>query len=124
MTQWQQHFVQIIDQPHPNLRMDPHWVEFYLYKVRITPGAVVDFQVRITNHEATVRNFTLRFRTISGVQLDPLEVNIAAPPNQVTVVAVTARFPTTFVTHSLPIVADVTWHGRHLGEMVEAIAYW
>jgi len=48
MNKWQRNFVQIIDQPHPNLGMDPHWIEFYPYKVRIQPGTVVDFQLRIT----------------------------------------------------------------------------
>jgi len=33
-------------------------------------------------------------------------------------------FPAVFSTHSLPALADVTWNGRHLGEIAEAIAYW
>jgi glyoxylase-like metal-dependent hydrolase (beta-lactamase superfamily II) len=124
MMQWQQHFVQILDQPHPNLGMDPHWIEFYPYKVRVEPGAIVDFQVRITNHEAATRTCRLRFRSVAGVQLDPGEVQVDALPGQVTTVVVTVRFPTTFTTHSLPVVADVTWDGRRLGEMAEAIGYW
>ena len=39
-------------------------------------------------------------------------------------VVVRARMPQIFGTHSLPIVADVTWDGRRLGEVAEAIAYW
>ncbi|MFN0170883.1 MAG: hypothetical protein ACKV22_31075 [Bryobacteraceae bacterium] len=34
------------------------------------------------------------------------------------------RFPARFSTHSVPVLADVTWNGRHLGEIAEAIAYW
>ncbi|MCE7983366.1 MAG: hypothetical protein DYG89_19505 [Caldilinea sp. CFX5] len=124
MAQWQQHFVTILDQPHPNLGMDPHWIEFYPYKVRVTPGEVVDFQVRITNHETAQRHCMLRFRSVAGVQLEPAEVQVDAPAGQVTTVAVTARFPTSFTTHSLPVVADVTWDGRRLGEVAEAIGYW
>ena len=43
---------------------------------------------------------------------------------QVGEVAVRVRMPQTFATHSLPIVADVTWDGQRLGEVAEAIAYW
>ncbi|MEZ4864600.1 MAG: MBL fold metallo-hydrolase [Caldilineaceae bacterium] len=124
MDQWQQHFLQIIDQPHPNLGMDPHWVEFYPYKVRIAPGAVVDFQVRITNHEPAARPCTLRFRAVAGVRVEPPEVNVTALANQVTTVAVKVYFPHTFTTHSLPVVADVTWGDQRLGEIAEAIGYW
>lgn len=124
MAQWQQHFVQILDQPHPNLGMDPHWVEFYPYKVRIAPGAVVEFQVRLTNHEAESHQCTLRFRSVEGVQVEPAEINIEALAGQVTMVVITVHFPTMFMTHALPIVADVTWDGRLLGEIAEAIAYW
>jgi hypothetical protein len=124
MMQWQQHFVQILDQPHPNLGMDPHWIEFYPYKVRVEPGAIVDFQVRITNHEAATRTCRLRFRSVAGVQLDPAELQVDSPPGQVTTVDVTARFPATFTTHSLPIVADVIWDNKRLGEVAEAIGYW
>ncbi len=124
MAQWQGNFTQILDQPHPNLGMDPHWVEFYPYKVRIQPGAVVDFQVRITNHEAEPRTCALRFRAVDGVCIEPAAVTIDAAPGQVTSVGLTAHFPTAFTTHSLPIVADVTWGGRVLGEIAEAIAYW
>jgi hypothetical protein len=49
---------------------------------------------------------------------------VDAPPRQVTSVAITAHFPAAFTTHALPIVADVTWDGRALGEMAEVIAHW
>ena len=39
-------------------------------------------------------------------------------------ITVRVRMPQTFSTHSLPIVADVTWDGQRLGEVAEAIAYW
>jgi len=31
--------------------------------------------------------------------------------------------PDGFRTHSLPVPADVTWNGRRLGEIAEAVAY-
>lgn len=124
MAQWQQHFIQILDQPHPNLGMDPHWVEFYPYKVRVQPGDIVAFQVRITNHELVPRHCVLRFRSVAGVQIEPATVAVDAPAEQVTAVALTVHFPTIFTTHSLPVVVDVTWDGRRLGEIAEAIGYW
>ncbi|MFN8489576.1 MAG: MBL fold metallo-hydrolase [Caldilineaceae bacterium] len=124
MDQWQQHFVRILAQPHPNLGMDPRWIEFYPYKVRIRPGDTVTFQIKITNHESETRACVLRLRSVDGVRLEPAEITVDAPPSQVTSVAVTAQFPATFTTHALPIVADVTWSGRVLGEVAEAIGYW
>jgi len=35
-----------------------------------------------------------------------------------------STFPKRFDTHTLPIVADVTWNGQPLGEIAEAVAYW
>jgi len=104
--------------------MDPRWIEFYPYKVRIRPGATVDFQIKITNHESEVRPCTLRLRSVTGVRLEPTEITVDVPPGQVTSVAVTAQFPTVFTTHALPIVADVVWGVRVLGEVAEAIGYW
>ena len=124
MTKWQTDFTQILAQPHPNLGMDPHWIEFYPYKVRVQPGASVTFQLRITNHEAAPRNCALHFRSVAGVQLDPESATVIAAPGQVTTVSVSAHFPTTFTTHALPVLADVTWHGQRLGEIAEAIGYW
>lgn len=124
MEQWQQHFVRILDQPHPNLGMDSRWIEFYPYKVRIRPGDRVEFQIKITNHESETRPCVLRLRSVAGVRLEPAQITLDAPPGQVTSVAVTAQFPATFTTHALPIVADVTWGGRVLGEVAEAIGYW
>lgn len=124
MNQWQQHFTQIIAQPHPNLGMDPHWIEFYPYKVRVRPGDQVSFQLRITNHEPVARNCTLHFQAVAGVTIAPETVNVDAPPGQVTTVELLVTFPATFTTHSLPVVVDVTWAGKRLGQIAEAIAYW
>lgn len=124
MERWSQLFEGIIDQPHANLGMDPHWVEFYPYKVRIEPGAAVDFEVRVLNHESETRRCALRFKATDGVQLSQEEVEIAVVPGVTECYKITARFPQQFITHSLTLTADVTWDGRHLGEIAEAIAYW
>ena len=104
--------------------MDPHWVEFYPYKVRIQPGETVTFNLNITNHEAEARTCALRFRSVDGVQFSPATIDLQVAGNTNTTYQVEATFPEQFTTHSLPIVADVTWNGAHLGEIAEAIAYW
>ena len=124
MNRWQGLFTQILDQPHPNMGMDPHWVEFYPYKIRIRPGETVTFEIKITNHEAETRACKLRFRSVEGVELSPNEIDLQVPGGTDTRCRIEATFPTAFTTHALPIVADVTWNGRHLGEIAEAIAYW
>ena len=50
MEEWQGIFTKILDQPHPNLGMDPRWVEFSPYTVRIAPREKVDFVLRVINH--------------------------------------------------------------------------
>lgn len=124
MDRWQGLFSQILDQPHPDLGMDPHWVEFYPYKIRIRPGDSVTFTVTVANHELEARVAGLRFRSVAGVRLEPVAVELQVPARAQERCQVKATFPETFTTHSLPILADVTWNGRPLGEMAEAIAYW
>lgn len=128
MQEWQTLFVEMLDQPHPNLGMDPRWVEFYPYKVRIRPGETRRFQLRVINHETVEARFSAQLRSVEGVQLQPTHVDALIAPGAQLAFEVTATFPDTFVTHSLPILADVTWAGgdgeRRLGEIAEAVAYW
>jgi hypothetical protein len=104
--------------------MDPRWVEFYPYKVRVRPGGVVIFKVSITNYEVESRSGRLRFRSVEGVNLSPQDIDFTVDGRATIDSKTKATFPKTFTTHSIPILADVTWNGRHLGEIAEAIAYW
>ncbi|MDA0747236.1 MAG: MBL fold metallo-hydrolase [bacterium] len=124
MDRWQALFTQILDQPHADMGMDPHWVEFYPYKVRIQPGETVRYTVTVRNYEEDVRVCALRFRSVEGVGLEPQEVEMRVRGGESSQCEVEARFPEAFKTHSLPVVADVTWNGQALGEIAEAIAYW
>jgi hypothetical protein len=51
-------------------------------------------------------------------------ISATVAPGEVAKIEVVAEFPRRFTTHSLTIVADVTWAGRRLGEIAETIAYW
>ena len=82
------------------------------------------FNINITNHEAEARTCTLRFRSVDGVQLSPTAIDLQVSEGTKTTCQVEATFPERFTTHALPIVADVTWNGTHLGEIAEAVAYW
>ncbi|MDP7238364.1 MAG: MBL fold metallo-hydrolase [Candidatus Latescibacteria bacterium] len=124
MDRWAAIFTDIIDQPHPNLGMDPHWVEIYPYKVRIVPGDTVTFEVKIKNHEPESRSCHIVFRSVASVVLTPDEVHLEVPGDGRTSCKVTADFPCQFTTHALPVLADVTWNGKPLGEIAEAIGYW
>ena len=124
MDRWQELFTGIIDQPHPDMGMDPRWIEFYPYKVRIRPGEEVLFEVRVTNHETQSRKCSLSFRSVEGVELQPANIDVDVQERGVATCKLRARFPTSFKTHSLAVVADVTWNGQHLGEVAEAVAYW
>ena len=124
MDRWQDLVTRIIDQPHPNLGMDPSWVEFYPHKVRIRPGGTVMFTIRITNHESESRICELRFRSVEGVELTPDEVTVEVAGAGRMSCQVSVSFPEVFKTHALPVLADVTWNGRALGELAEGIAWW
>ena len=124
MGEWQELFTEVLDQPHPNFGMDPRWVEFHPYKVRIQPGAVVSFKVIVTNHETDRRRCKLTFRSLEDVKLDPLEMELEIEGRGTAFCELIARFPDRFTTHSLPLVANVTWNGHNLGEIAEAVAYW
>ena len=124
MDRWTTLFTTIIDQPHANLGMDPHWVEIHPYKVRISPGDTVTFNLRITNHENENRSFNIRFRSVGHVSINPETIQQTIPAKSRKQYQFTATFPTEFTTHALPIFADVTWNGKRLGEISEAIGFW
>ena len=124
MDRWQELFTDIVEAPHPNMALDPHWIEFRPYKVRVAPGAEVEFQLCITNHDDSERRCALHLRSVEGVEIEAAERTLVLAGGQVHEITVRVRLPQTFSTHSLPIVADVTWDGQRLGEVAEAIAYW
>jgi hypothetical protein len=66
----------------------------------------------------------LLLRSVEGVEIEAAERALVLAGGQVHKITVRVRLPQTFSTHSLPIVADVTWDGQRLGEVAEAIAYW
>ena len=124
MDCWQALFTEITVAPHTDMAMDPHWIEFRPYKIRIGPGDQVCLRLCIKNYFAEAKTCRLRFRSIKGAVLDPLEYELVIPAAQTQEIEVRARFPESFATHSLPVFADVTWDGQRLGEVAEAIAYW
>jgi hypothetical protein len=68
--------------------------------------------------------FYAHLRSVEGVQLQPSSVETVIAPDAHLEIEIEATFPDTFVTHSLTILADVTWNDRRLGEIAEAIAFW
>ena len=124
MDRWDELFTGIIDQPTADMGMDPHWVEFSPYKVRVKAGDEVEFQVRVKNHEQQASTALLRYRASGGAEVRPLEDRVELAAGVTAVVSVAVRIPDTFSTHSLTIVADLIWNDRPLGEFAEAIAYW
>lgn len=124
MNSWQTQFTNIIDQSNPNLGMDPHWVRFSPFKVMITPGKKVCYTVTVTNHEIESRSCRIRFRSVEGVLVTPEEIVIEIDGGATSRTELLAQYPMEFKTHSLPILADVTWGEDSLGEIAEAIAYW
>jgi hypothetical protein len=79
--------------------------------------------LRVVNHEGADRYFSAQLHSVEGVTLQPQSVDTMIAAGGKLEVEIEARFPNTFVTHSLPILADVTWNGKRLGEIAEAIAY-
>jgi hypothetical protein len=85
---------------------------------------MVVFQIKVTNHEPRESQCAIAFRSLEGVRLSPDAVEFCIPAHGNACRSLTAQFPAIFVTHSLPVLADVTWNGKYLGEIAEAIAYW
>lgn len=124
MERWEELFTEILDQPNPDMGMDPNWIEFYPYKVRVRPGDSVVFQVKVINYEAELRECTLQFRSVEGTKFYPRDFQFQVDARSGKTLNVRVEFPAEFKRHALPVLADVTWNGRHLGEIAEAIAYW
>jgi hypothetical protein len=124
MDEWHTMWVRTIGQPHPDMGLDPRWVEFYPYKIKVEPRQTVHFQVRITNYHDTQSRCHLRFDSIEGVEIDPPEFELKIPARALGMVEIDVSVPGTFHTHSIPVVADVTWNDRRLGPIAESIMYW
>ena len=124
MNEWQTTWTRILGQPHPDMGLDPRWVEFYPYKVKARPGDRVRFQVRITNYHDTPSHCVLRFTSVEGVSILPPEIDFNVPPRALGTANVEVSLPDGFSTHSLPIVADVTWNDRRLGPIAEGLITW
>lgn len=124
MDRWTELFTDIIDQPHPNLGMDPHWVEFYPFKLRVKPGETVPLEVRVRNHEVEMREGSITFDAAEGVRVSPESMDISVEANETKAFKIEAMMPDTRQSHSWTIVADVTWNGKHLGGIAEAVCYW
>ena len=124
MDDWQKTWARTLGQPHPDMGLDPRWVEFYPYKVRSRPGQRVRFQIKVTNYHDTPSHCHLCFGSVDGVGIDPSEIDLNIPPRVLGKTEIEVSLPDVFHTHSLPIVADVTWNGRRLGPIAEGIIYW
>ena len=124
MDRWAELFTGMIEQPTADMGMDPHWVEFNPYKVRVGAGDVVEFRVRVKNHETRASSAVLCYRGSGGAKLEPDQDRLELEAGASAVSRVTVQIPTTISTHSFTIVADVTWNDRSLGEIAEAVAYW
>ncbi|HJN30630.1 MAG TPA: MBL fold metallo-hydrolase [Candidatus Latescibacteria bacterium] len=124
MDRWAELFEGLIDQPHPNMGMDPHWVEFYPYKTRVQPGDELALQVKIRNHEEAERECRLALRATGGATVSPEVLELKVAPSQDGQADVVMKIPEERSVHAWTIVADVTWNGHPLGELAEAIAWW
>ena len=124
MERWQRLFTDIVAAPHPDMALDPHWIEFRPYKVQVVPGEEIEFRLYIKNHATGEKRCGLRLYSVEGVVIETAVEELVVAGGEVGEVVVRARMPQTFATHSLPLVADVTWDGQRLGEVAEAIAYW
>jgi hypothetical protein len=124
MEEWDESFRAILAQPNPSMGLDPRWVEIYPYRVRVAPGESRRFQIRITNHEDRTSTCSIRFRLPGGSRVEPGQMQLDIRPGEVVSRQVEVSFPSQFESHSLTLLADITWNGRHLGEIAEAIGYW
>ena len=124
MKEWQQIFNSILATPCPDMGMDARWVEFYPYKVKVKPDDRITFTVTVTNYLNSQALCLLSFRSLNGIEMEPKCVSLTLEAGARGSVKTEVCFPSRFTTHSMPILADVTWNGRHLGEIAEAITYW
>lgn len=124
MDRWTELWTETLDQPHPNLGMDPHWVEFYPFKVRAKPGAGVTFEIRVRNHEDERRTGVIVLSATGGATVDPERIDLDIDAGDTTSYSLQIQTPDAVSTHSWTVLADVTWNGSHLGRVAEGIVYW
>lgn len=124
MDRWAELFEAILDQPHPDMGMDPHWVQFYPYKVRVTPGDSTMLEIRVRNHETEVRQVRLGVRASGAATVTPEAIKLTVGARQDATATVTLSTPEQPDVHAWTVVADVNWDDRPYGEIAEAIVWW
>lgn len=124
MDRWAELFEEIIAQPCADMGMDPHWIEFYPYKVQARPGEEVEMEVRVRNHEEEERACILRFRASGGARVEPVEERLELAAGEDGACRVRLTLPEKREVHAWTVAADVKWDGKALGEIAEGIVYW
>ncbi len=104
---------------NPNYGIDEQWSVFYPYGVKCRPRATIDLQVRITNHSAIPRTFSIRPHASGGTRVLSFGKEIQLLPRATGTLPVQVRVPANAGNYL--ITADVQTKGMDFQRWTEAL---
>ncbi len=105
---------------HPNYALDAHWIRCDPYEQSARPGDVITVQARVTNHSAEARDVRVQLRTPDGWGA-PSAARATIPAKSEGAVPFRVTAPADAAPRRHVVTADITYHGRPLGPIREAI---
>ncbi len=105
---------------HPNYALDAHWIRCDPYEQSARPGDVVTVRACVTNHTDAPRAVRVALETPDG-WVTPREAAATIPAKSDGAVPFRVAAPPGAAPGRYVLPADVTYHGRPLGPIREAI---
>jgi glyoxylase-like metal-dependent hydrolase (beta-lactamase superfamily II) len=109
---------------HPNYALDAHWVRCDPYEQRARAGSVVTVRARVTNHSAAAHVILVELEAPVGSSAGwsaPAAAAATIPPKSEGSVPFRVTVPHDAAPGRYVLPADITYDGRRLGPIREAI---
>jgi glyoxylase-like metal-dependent hydrolase (beta-lactamase superfamily II) len=105
-----------------NFGLEPSWTQIYPYQSPAQPGDTVQLQVRMTNFLARPVEAEVSLTLPPGWSAAPATAHLSIPAGQRSQADFRVHIPAAyrFAYPRVAIAADVTFDGRHLGQITEA----
>jgi glyoxylase-like metal-dependent hydrolase (beta-lactamase superfamily II) len=116
-------WMEIVDQPDPEIGVDNNWVSFYPYQLEADPGETVHYELRVRNWIDRDSQLKAEIKAPGGWAVNPPSLDLRCPAKG----HATAKFEIS-IPHSetrlnrrFVVTADIWRDGEHLGELTEGL---
>jgi len=111
----------LIAQPHPEMGFDPYWVRVEPYLITVRPGEETPCRLVVRNHLPLAAEVAVELRLPPGLSAEPVELAGPVDPGAERSFSFTLKCGKDVSPGRGVLGVDVTFAGRHWGELTEAI---